>query len=81
MTMSSPSIPPVAKQLYSHVYKGMTMPANAVMVDAKLAVDCTTGWVVGHDSDGNLICGKLAVFERANNPTLPMQTALRTWVV
>ena len=73
------SVPPIARALYANVFNSGAMPENAVQADVSLSVDCTSGWAVGKDSNGNLIIATVRVFERATNPTLPTQTAIKTW--
>ena len=81
MILGNQATPPIARKLYEASYLDAALPANSVKVTASLSIDCDTGWVVGHDEHGNLISGRLAVFERAVNPTLPTQTAVKTWPI
>jgi len=81
MILSNPAMPPMARRLHAAVFADAPVPENVVKVSSELLVDCTSGWVCGKDADGNLLIGRLTAFERASNPTLPTQSALKTWPV
>ena len=81
MILSNPAMPPIARKLHAAVFSDAPLPENVVRLDelTELLVDCSSGWICGKDAGGNLILGRLTAFERANNPTLPTQSALKTW--